>query len=281
MKPLTLMVAQVRSVPFDPEATLAKFESEVRTAVEDFPNIGLIVFPELYLTGEHPFSPDSPKGFTRRVAEPVPGPLTDRVSKIAASAERWIVAGSMFERDGDDIYNTGLVFSPSGELVVHRKLVPWEPWEAIARGSQAPPCFDIPGVGRVGILICYESWFPESWRSVALEGAELIVTMSLTTTSDRDQELVITRAAAIANQCYAVNVNAVSTIGGGRSIAVDPEGRDLFVAGAGEELITEVIDFERVELVRERGTQGLSRVWKHLHQAPPALFRGYERFLNR
>jgi len=83
--------------------------------------------------------------------------------------------------------------------------------------------FDIPGVGRLGLMICYDGWFPEVARGLALQGAEIIFQPTLTTTPDCEEEFVLARANAIANQCFVVNVNAATTIGGGRSIGVDPE----------------------------------------------------------
>jgi predicted amidohydrolase len=277
---LTLLAAQVRPVPFDPAATLSKFEDEVAVAVREFPSVDLLVFPELYLTGEDPFTPGAPPGFGDRVAEPVPGPLSDRAAKVAARAKRWIVAGSILERAGDELFNTALVFSPEGNLVArHRKLFPWRPWERVASGSAAT-VFEVPDKGRIGLMTCYEGWFPETARGLALAGAELILQPSMTATSDREQEIVLARSAAIANQCLVVNVNAVTTVGGGRSVAVDPEGRLLFEAGTGEELLIEVLDMDRPALVRERGTLGLNRVWHHLHEAPPEVFEPYRRFLE-
>ena len=84
------------------------------------------------------------------------------------------------------------------------------------------------------------------------------------------------RANAIANQCYVINPNAVVTVGGGRSIGVDPEGRVLFEAGSGEAFIPEVLDLERVQTVRERGTRGLNRLLHHVRDAPRAAFSAYD-----
>jgi formamidase len=113
-------------------------------------------------------------------------------------------------------------------------------------------------------------------RSLALRGAEVIAHPTLTTTPDREEELVLARANAITNQCYVINPNAVVTIGGGRSIGVDPEGRVLFVGGSGEEFIPEVLDLDRVHAVRRHGTRGLNRVLQHVRDAPRAAFGAYE-----
>jgi formamidase len=277
---LTVLAAQVRPVAFDPVATRAKFEDEVARAVHDFPDVDLLLFPELYLTGDDPFTGGEPDGFGREVAEPIPGPSTDLAAKVAARAGRWVVAGSIFERDGDRIYNTVIVCSPAGHLTArHRKLFPWRPWEHCSPGTESTT-FDIPGIGTIGLMTCYEGWFPETARALALLGAELILQPSLTTTPDREEEVVLGRATAIANQCYLVNVNAASTIGGGRSIGVDPEGRILFEGGPGEELMIEVLDLDRVTTVRRMGTRGLNRVWRHFLEAPADVFQPYRRFLT-
>lgn len=276
---LTLLGAQVRPIRFDAAATLEKFEQEVQTATRSFPGADLLLFPELYLTGEDPFT-GGPDDHPASVAEPVPGPLTDRVGRIAAKAKRWIAAGSIIERAGKDRYNTALVFSPTGELVArYRKLFPWYPFDDEDPGD-ATCVFDVPGVGRLGLMICYDGWFPEVARGLALQGAELILHPTLTTTPDREEELILARANAIANQCFVINVNAAPTVGGGRSIGVDPEGRVLFELGQTEEFVVEIVDLDRVSTVREKGTRGLNRVFRHFESAPRAVFEPYRRFLE-
>jgi formamidase len=126
-------------------------------------------------------------------------------------------------------------------------------------------------------MTCYDGWFPEVARGLAVRGAEGIIQPSLTSTPDREEELVLARANAIVNQCFVMNVNAASTVGGGRSIGVDPEGRVLFQAGEGEALIPEVLDLDRTAVVRRHGTRGLNRVWQHYLQAPPAVLERYSR----
>ena len=278
-RPLAVLGFQLRPVTYDPAGTLDRFEGYVHLARRDFPDTDLYLFPELYLTGEDPFTLDPPSDFVRGAAEEIPGPLTDRVGKIAAKAKRWVVAGSIFEREGREIYNTALVFSPGGDLVqTYRKLFPWQPFETTTPGDAPPPVFDIPGVGRAGLMICYDGWFPEVARGLALRGAEVILHPTLTSTPDREEELVLARSNAIVNQCYVVNVNMGGVVGGGRSTAVDPEGRVLYTAGTGEELLPEILDLERSATVRARGTRGVSRPLQHLVDGPiDAVLRPYDR----
>jgi formamidase len=77
-----------------------------------------------------------------------------------------------------------------------------------------------------------------------------------------------------------INVNAATTIGGGRSVGFDPEGRRLFEGGSGEELILEVIDLARSETVRKRGTRGMNPVLQELREAPPEFVETYARTLR-
>ena len=105
-------------------------------------------------------------------------------------------------------------------------------------------------------------------RGLALQGAELIAQPTATTTPDREEEVVLARSNAIVNQVFLFNPNMVSTFGQGRSVGVDPEGRILFEAGAGEELSIEIVDMDRVAEVRRRGTRGVSRPWQHFLEGP-------------
>jgi len=274
---LTVLSAQVAPVPWDPPATLDAFEDHVRVARRSFPDVDLMIFPELYLTAIDGFTSGGSDDWERRVAEEIPGPITDRVGKIAARAKRWIVAGSICERRGKKLHNTAIAFSPDGEIAaVYRKLFPWRPYEGVDPGADPAPVFEIPGKGRVGLMICYDGWLPEVARGLALQGAELIAQPTATTTPDREEEVVLARANAIANQVYLFNPNMVSTFGQGRSVGVDPEGRLLFEAGASEELLIEIVDLDRVTEVRRHGTRGVTRPWQHFLEGPrDALLRPY------
>jgi formamidase len=227
------------------------------------PHVRLVMFPELHLSALAPLL--EPHDSPAALAVEVPGPLTDELAAIARANGVWLVPGSVFER-GDEgrVHNTALVLSPEGELVAsYRKVFPWEPHEPSAPGDRFVT-FDVPDVGRLGLSICYDGSFPETCRELAWMGAEAVLQVSLTTTSDRAQELVMAQANAIFNQLYVVSLNAGSPAGLGRSLIVDPEGLVRLQACGGEELLTDVLDLDAVTRVREYGMAGVSRLW---HQA--------------
>jgi formamidase len=225
------------------------------------PGVQLVMFPELHL----PALPPLLEAHGERPADlavEVPGPLTEQLGEIARASGVWLVPGSVYERAEDErVHNTCLVLSPEGELAAtYRKVFPWQPHESSAPGDRFVT-FEIPDVGRLGLSICYDGSFPETCRQLAWMGAEVVLQPSLTTTSDRTQELVMARANAIFNQLYVVSLNAGLPAALGRSLIVDPEGLVRLQAGDGEELLTDVLDLDAVTRVREHGTAGVSRLW--------------------
>jgi formamidase len=95
-------------------------------------------------------------------------------------------------------------------------------------------------------------------------GAEAVFCPTATYTSDRAQELIMTRANAISNQLYLFNINGLGAGGVGQSIFVDPEGRVLQNSGEAEIIMTEIIDLDNTVRVREYGTMGQCQIWKAL-----------------
>jgi formamidase len=260
VRPLSVAALQTSPVFGDPEATLRRMGERVGRVRGVVPHVQLVMFPELHLPALAP--PLEPHDDLAALAVEVPGPVTEELAAIARASEVWLMPGSIFERAEDGgVHNTALVFSPEGELVAsYRKVFPWQPHEPSVPGDGFVT-FDVPDVGRLGLSICYDGSFPETCRELAWMGAEAVLQVSLTTTSDRAQELVMAQANAIFNQLYVVSLNAGSPAGLGRSLIVDPEGLVRLQAGDGEELLTDVLDLDAVTRVREYGTAGVSRLW--------------------
>jgi formamidase len=267
---LFVAALQTAGVPGDPAATLEQFERNVRALRSTFEGLELVVAPELHLMALPPLLEEDgvPPG---ELAVDVPGALTDQLGALAWETGLWLVPGSIYERVADAVANTAVVLSPAGELVAsYRKCFPWQPYETTQPGTRTV-CFDIDGVGRFGLAICHDGAFPEIFRSLAWQGAEAILQVTLTGTADRDAETVIARANAIVNQVAVVNVNAAAPVGNGRSLVIDPEGAVRYEAGVGEEVVTAVLDLDQVRRVRERGSFGINRLWEEMDRVGPGL----------
>ena len=215
-----------------------------------FPWVRMVMFSELAVHGPG-----------RERAEPLPGPSEARLAALARETGLWLIPGSMFERVeqayGPVIYNTTPVIDPGGTVVARfRKLFPFRPYERDVAGGTSFCVFDVPGAGRFGVSICYDMWFPETTRTLAAMGAEVILHPTMTDTIDRDVELAIARASAVTNQVYFLDMNGVGAGGVGRSIVCDPSGNVLHQSGHGPEVVPIEIDFGRVRRERERGLLG-------------------------
>jgi len=252
-------------VAWDEKATIAKMKQIINRVKASFPWVQMILFHELCPSGLVQFDAKPDIETWKRIVQPIPGDISDALCKIAAKEQLWLVPGSLYEREGDKIYNTALAISPNGEIVAkYRKIFPWYPLEADTSPGNEFCVFDVPDVGRFGLTICYDMWFPEMVRALVWEGAEVILHPTMTPTSDRDLELVLTQANAIMNQCYFIDINGVGPWGGGKSCIADPDGRVLQQAGTNETILTEIIDLDKVTQAREFGTLGLAQTLKQM-----------------
>lgn len=223
-----------------------------------YPWVEMVVFSEL-----------APLGPSLANAQPIPGPLEETFRALAARHRIWLIPGSFFERDGDRIYNTALVINPAGEVVGrYRKMFPFYPYEDGTSAGDQFLVFDVPDVGRFGVMICYDLWFPEMARTLAVMGAEVILQPTMTTTIDRELEQCMLRANAAMNQCYLWGINGAGGGGVGRSMVCSPEGRILHEAGSSEETFALEVDFELVRHTRQHGLLRLGQVLKSFRDAP-------------
>lgn len=261
-RPLSVLALQCE--PMAPEDPV--FEETIRAQLWMSPHTRLVVLPELVV------HPDMKRVPLEELAVPLEGEMVRRLSEIARRLGVFLVPGSFYEKCEDGrIANTAVVLSPDGEIVArYEKCFPWRPYERSAPGTRFV-VFDIPAVGRVGISICYDSWFPEVARHLAWMGAEVIVQPTATYTSDREQELVLARATAIVNQVFVVNVNVAAPSATGRSLIVDPEGTVRTQAGELPLALSDTLDLSEVWRVRRNGTAGVTRVWEQFQPGDPDL----------
>lgn len=214
--------------------------------------VDMILFSELAPYG--PLIPNHPRSMDADIKV---------FQELALKYRIWLIPGSFFEYRDGKTYNSSVVINPDGEIVGrYSKMFPFMPYELnVASGDQFL-VFDVPDVGRFGLSICYDMWFPETTRTLTAMGAEVLLHPVLTGTTDRDVELAMARATAAQFQCYVVDINGLGAGGLGRSCFVGPGGNMLYEARGNEEIIPIEIDVDIVRRQRAQGQNGLGQVLK-------------------
>lgn len=275
----TLEVACIQqSCGDDRDANLERSAALVREAAEG--GARLVLLQELH-AGPYFCQVEDVAQFDR--AEPIPGPSSERLAALARASGVVLVA-SLFERRAPGLYhNTAVVFDSDGTLVGrYRKMhIPDDP------GFQEKFYFT-PGdlgftpldtsVGRLGVLVCWDQWYPEAARLMALAGAELLLYPTAIgwdpADSDAEKErqrdawITVQRAHAVANGIPVLVANRVGYEADpaaqdsgidfwGSSFVAGPQGEFLARAGTEEECVLRAtIDRRRSEDVR--------RIWPFL-----------------
>ena len=255
MKPLSIAAIQLNLARKDNYTLL---ESKAREAVYRFPWLEMLVFSELAVGGA------GASNATFFLSE-----YLDKLKELAKELDVWLIPGSFYEETEEGTFNTTPVIDNKGDLVTKcRKLYPFLPYETGVAAGNEVCVFEIPGSGKVGIHICYDLWFPETSRALALKGAEVILHPSLTDTCDRDVERAMVKATAAQQQCYYIDINAGGDQGVGLSLIAGPDGEILHDALAGEEFMLVEVDFDRVRRCRKRGLKGLGQPIKSYRDDP-------------
>jgi len=268
-------LVQMSSGP-DPDSNVQKAVERIAAAAAK--DASIVCLPELFRTQYFCQREDNAL-FDE--AEPVPGPTTDALAS-AARKHHVTVVGSVFERRAAGIYhNTTVLLGPDGSLVGrYRKMhIPDDPlyYEKFyfAPGDLGFPTFSTPH-GRVGLLVCWDQWYPEPARIEALSGAELLFYPTAIGwhpaekkefgAAQHDAWETVQRAHAIANGLYVAVPNRVGHEQGdvrgnraegpgiefwGGSFVADPFGRILAKASHDrEETLVAEVDPHEVETVR-------------------------------
>lgn len=216
---------------------------------------GIVVVPELCTTGYAFENRDEAAAY----AEEVPDGRSCQVLKGLARERGLFIVAGFVERDGERLYNTSVLVSPDGETALYRKVhlfLEEKHWF-----DPGPSGFAVHRVGdaKVGMLICFDWIYPEAFRVLALQGAELICHPA-NLILPYCQDAMVTRA--IENRIFVATVNRTGTEerGGrryaftGRSQVVTPRGEILFRLGAAEER-TESVEVDLDEALDKHVTE--------------------------
>jgi N-carbamoylputrescine amidase len=215
------------------------------------------------------------------LAEPIPGPSTDRLGKLAKQ-HGVVLVSSLFERRAAGLYhNTAVVHEADGSMVgKYRKMhIPDDPgfYEKFyfTPGDLGFEPIDT-SVGRLGVLVCWDQWYPEAARLMALAGAEVLLYPTAIgydpdddqaeKNRQRDAWVITHRGHAVANGLPVLSCNRVghepSPLGAsgvdfwGNSHVLGPQGEFLAEAGSEPEILMAEVDMQRSEDVR--------RIWPFL-----------------
>lgn len=207
---------------------LGKKQENLRTIerTADDEDTDLLIFPEMFLTG-----------YTLRdrswyEAEKIPGPSSNRISKIAEENQMNIICGMPEKVQGEArLRNVALLATSDGELHKYRKVYlpnfgPFEDKRYFKAGNEVP-VFDTP-VGKIGMLICYDIFFPELAKAMVQKGAEMIAVISASPSVTRKYFERVLPARAIETTSYLFYSNLVareeSMYFWGGATAVSPKG---------------------------------------------------------
>jgi N-carbamoylputrescine amidase len=250
----------------NPKANLAKALAGIEAAARRGAQI--ICLQELFRSRYFPRSEDAKKF---RLAETVPGPTTESLSRLAR-AKGVVVVASLFERRSSGIYhNTAVVLDADGSVLgKYRKMhIPDDPcyYEKFyfTPGDLGFPSFDT-RYARIGVLICWDQWFPEAARLTALSGATMLFYPTAigwlsheprsVAKAQREAWELIQRGHAVANGVYVAAVNRVGREGKlkfwGNSFVADPFGAVVARAGGGrDEILVVPCDLKRIDETRQ------------------------------
>ncbi|NNG38632.1 carbon-nitrogen family hydrolase [Flexivirga sp. ID2601S] len=245
---------------YDDDESLAERTRRVAGLVREQAGADLVVLPELWSAG----------GFSYREwperSQDVRGEVAQALAAAAADAGVWLHGGSIAERpdsgetgpEGKSLWNTSLVFSPSGELLAtYRKIHRFgfaggEP-KLMEAGTDLV-FLDAVGL-RAGLSTCYDLRFPELYRAQLDQGATAFVIPAAWPMARLDAWRLLLRARAVENQCLVLGCNTAGTHAGtqmaGHSAVVAPTGEVLAEAGDDQEVLRVDFDVDTIAAFRQ------------------------------
>lgn len=256
-------IALLQSSTFpDKKSAFEHHEQLIRDAAKNGAQI--IATQELFLT---PYFCTTQETAKFELADSIPGTFSDQLGNLASELGVVIIS-SHFERRGPGLYhNTAVIHDADGTLLgIYRKAhIPQDPgFEEkfyFTEGDSGWPVWDTK-FGKIGVLVCWDQWYPEAARLMALGGAELIIyPTAIGWLPEEKEELgkaqhcaweTVQRGHAVANGCYVAAINRSGTHEGtqfwGQSFVANPYGELVAKASIeNEEILYHDIDYAKVE----------------------------------
>jgi predicted amidohydrolase len=233
-------IVKVAAVQTDPKLmqNQENMESMLR-AVKSAANKGanLIALPECHLTGYVFKSRQEALPY----AETIPGPSTEELAPLCKQLNAYVVYG-LLEKEGDKLFNAAAFVGPQGFIGNYRKIhLPFLGIDRFADRGDRPFQVWETAIGKVGLHICYDILFPESARTMALMGADIVVLSTNFPHGRADALNCVARARAIENKVHVVLSDRVGTERGftfaGMSNVVDATGQVLSLVSPDKEEI--------------------------------------------
>ncbi len=251
MKSATVALGQFEPKVCDKDYNIKKMEEQATHAAKN--ECDLIIFPEMSLTGY------ICRDLIYKLAEPINGPSIDKLERVARDHNLHIVLGMPEESEARGIiHNASVLLGPTGVLGTYRKM--YLPTHSVFEEKRYFRLgYEIQTfktkIGNIGMLICYDIFFPEIARFLTVDGAQIIVCISASPSGRRDYFETLTKARAIENSVFLAYVNLVGIEDGlqfwGGSHLLSPEGRLLAKAKYDEEdEVFVTIDYEDVPRAR-------------------------------
>jgi len=249
MSKVTVTLAQVTCQLHDKEGNLKRMRDTVKRA-----NGKIIIFPELSLTGY------LPRDDLFRQAETVVSPMIKAILRLAKQSKKDIIFGAPMkdERVPGLVYNSCLMASGKGRLFRYDKmyLPTFGPFEERVFFAEGKDVMVAEGMhANVGLMVCYDMFFPELSKLETLLGAHMLVNISAAPTTSRPFFRRVMPARAVENAIYVAYCNMVGVHGGlvfgGGSVLYSPRGDELARARDLEEDIVEhEIDLAEIDVAR-------------------------------